>query len=126
MIASVALGRPIEGAKKTPSMLIRGAIRTPQGLRNVTALLDSGADISFLSQRFAKENYLPLQSLDGTGIACDGYRVTLYGHVTVPYKPKDSRGTTREMFQTFYTADIAYYDMLIGRDWLAQVEPDIR
>jgi len=28
------------------------------------------------------------------------------------------------MFQSFYTADITHYDVLLGRDWLAQVEPD--
>ena len=126
MMASVALGKPAKEAKKTPSMLVKGAIRTPQGFRNVTALLDSGADFSFLSQRFAKENQLPLEQLDSMGVACDGHQVTLYGHTTVPFKAKDSRGTARERFQSFYTADVAYYDMLLGRDWLAQVEPDIR
>ena len=30
------------------------------------------------------------------------------------------------MFETFYTADVAHYDVLLGRDWLAQVEPDTR
>jgi len=59
------------------------------------------------------------------GIACDGHQVTLYGHVTVPFRPKDSLGTTREMFQSFYTADVTHYDMLLG-DWLAQVELDTR
>jgi hypothetical protein len=106
-------------------MLVKGAVRTPSGLRNVTALLDRGADSSFLSQRLAKEHHLPLEHLDGTGVACDGHEVTLYGHAIVPYRPKDSRGTRREMFQSFYTADIAH-DVLLGRDWLAQVEPDTR
>ena len=59
-------------------------------------------------------------------IACDKYGVTIYGYITVLYKPKDSRKTTREMFQGFYTADIAYYDMFLGRDWLVQVESDIK
>jgi hypothetical protein len=123
MMASVALGRSLEGATKTPSRLVKGAIRTPHGLRNVTALLDSGADFTFLSQRFAKENHLPLEQLEKTGTALDGHERTLYGHVTVPYKPKDSRGTAKEMFQTFCTADVAHY---LGRGWLAQVEPDTR
>ena len=74
MMASVALGKSAEEIKrKTPSMLVKGAIRTPQGFRNVTALLDSGADFSFLSQRFAKENQLPLEQLDSMGVACDGH-----------------------------------------------------
>jgi hypothetical protein len=30
------------------------------------------------------------------------------------------------MFETFYTADVTHYDVLLGRDWLAQVEPDTR
>jgi len=60
------------------------------------------------------------------GIACDKYRVTIYKHVTVLYKPKNSRGTTREIFQGFYTDDIAYYDIFLGRDWLVQVESDIK
>ena len=50
----------------------------------------------------------------------------IYGYITLPYKPKDSRGTTKELFHGFYTTDIAYYDMLLGRDWLIQVEPDIK
>ncbi len=60
------------------------------------------------------------------GIACDGHGVTVYGYVTVLYKPKNSRGTTREIFQGFYTDDIAYYDIFLGRDWLVQVESDIK
>ena len=69
MMASVALGRSLEGATKTPSRLVKGAIRTPHGLRNVTTLLDSGAD-------FAKENHLPLEQLENTGTAFDGHEVT--------------------------------------------------
>ncbi len=60
------------------------------------------------------------------GIACDGYGVTIYRYVIVLYKSKDSRGTTREIFQGFYTADIAYYDIFLGRDQLVQTEPDIK
>ncbi len=107
-------------------MLVKGVVRMFQGFRNVTALLDSGVDFSFLFQRFAKEQWLFLKFLDSMGIACDGYRVIVYGYVTVLYKSKDSCGTTREMFQGFYTADIAYYDMFLGRDWLVQVESDIK
>ncbi len=126
MIISVALGRFIEGAKKVFSMLVKGVVRMFQGLRNVTVLLDSGVDFSFLSQRFVKKQWLFLEFLDSMGIACDGYRLIIYGYVTIPYKPKDSRGTTREMFQGFYTIDIAYYDVFLGRDQLVQVEPDIK
>ena len=67
-----------------------------------------------------------MEQLEKTGTALDGQERTLYGHVTVPYKPKDSRGTVKEMFQTFYTADVAHCGVLLGRDWLAQVEPDTR
>jgi len=103
MMTSVALGRPIEGAKKTSSMLVKGAVRTPQGLRQVTALVDSGADFSFLSQRFAKEHHLPLEEMYSMGIACDGHQVTSYGHVTVPFRPKDSRGTTRDVSEFLHS-----------------------
>jgi len=60
------------------------------------------------------------------GIACDGYEIIIYKYMTVSYKSKDSRGTTREMFQGFYTINIAYYDMFLGWDWLVQVESDIK
>ena len=55
MVVFVTLDRFIEGAKKISNILIKDAVRTFQGLRNVIALLDSRADFNFLFQRFVKE-----------------------------------------------------------------------
>ncbi len=60
------------------------------------------------------------------GIACDRYGVTIYRYMIVLYKSKNSRGTTREIFQGFYTTDIAHYNIFLGRDWLVQIEPNIK
>jgi hypothetical protein len=90
------------------------------------ALLDSGAEVNFVSQLFAKQcgwNMTRESPMRASGI--DGAALYIYGEYDVFVKAKDSEGCERKHKHTFQAANIEGYSLILGYPWLASQNPGV-
>lgn len=126
MIASVALGADPKNAKSSQCMLIDVELRFKHGIRRLNALLDTGAQGNFLSQRIVAEEGLKADPMTVGAIAADGHAITVYGRHDVDTVATDSNGVSRSSTIPFIATDIRRYDAILGFPWIYKTDPDCR
>ena len=124
--ASMALGLPPRGpsAVKT-AMECEIVVYFPQGKRTLRALVDSGAQDNFISQKVIVEEGVRAPLSNITAHAVDGHQVRVYGRHALETHATDARHATRAFQLEYIAADVIKYDALLGYPWLSQCEPDI-
>ena len=81
--------------------------------------------MGLISQRFAIENRLKATPVSRHNYAVDDHPITIYGSHELVMQAKDSHNISRKSKRTFYAIDIRYYDVILGREWLDNINPDI-
>ena len=107
------------------SIQLQIEIPTSQGWRTLNALLDSGAEENFISQKIIVEARLVPQSALARVKTVNGHPVSLYGRHALETYASDARGRTGYTEQKFLATDIVGYDMILGFPWLKAVNPEI-
>lgn len=100
-------------------------IETPKGPVEAFCLLDSGAESSFVQQRWAKQ-YLP--DIDATVRqvrAINDTTVKSYGSRRLHLTVGDANGELRDQYETVESVDMLEYDIILGYPWLEHVDPDV-
>jgi hypothetical protein len=100
-------------------------VSTREGTQLARALIDSGAQRSFVYQRWAKQHYEDSATPPRLVIAMDGHDVQSYGAHDLDLEMRDSAGVVRNHELTCEAVDMSGFDMIIGMDWLTDVNPDI-
>jgi transposase InsO family protein len=91
----------------------------------VTALIDSGAQENFLSQRVIVEAGFQGEPTSIKAHTVDGSPVRVYGRHTIVTRATDMRGVSMDSRQSYIATDIRRYDMILGFPWLKAMNPDI-
>jgi Reverse transcriptase (RNA-dependent DNA polymerase). len=99
-------------------------ITTPQGPVNAWALMDSGAESNFISQRWVKEHLPDETSMPRRVKALDGHEISAYGHRILEVIAEDNNGMRRTQSHGFEAVDIEGYDAILGYPWLQEINPD--
>ena len=98
---------------------------TPAGWQNVWALVDSGAQKSFVSQEWAKKHLRAAQEAPRLVTAVDGHQIKSYGSRDMELQLTDALGAMRDEDVTCEAVNMQGYDMILGYDWLQHANPDI-
>jgi hypothetical protein len=123
-IGSTALGRPGE---RNRSLVTTVRLRTGYGAwKTVKALVDSGAELNFISQLMIKEAALAA-SIDGATQArtLNGRLVPIYGTHKIQTRVADSSGSELIAEDLFCAIDLEDYDIVLGYPWLQTRNPDV-
>jgi hypothetical protein len=120
-----ALGIPQSGNKPPRSLQLQIDIPSPQGWRTLHALLDSGAEENFISQRVVMESRLQSKMAATRVKSIDGHQIVVYGQHEIETHANDKRGISGYVEQRFLATDIKGYDMILGFPWLKYVNPEI-
>jgi hypothetical protein len=124
MVASMALGASSKDAKPTQCMYIDVALHGEHGICKLFALLDTGAQGNFLSQKVAIEEGLRADSTSMGAMAVDGHSIAVYGRHAVEVEATDSRGESHSSTVDFIATDIKRYDAILGWPWIFEIDPD--
>ncbi|PQM43474.1 hypothetical protein VC83_09660 [Pseudogymnoascus destructans] len=90
------------------------------------ALLDSGSDASTIHPLFAKDKGLECRDKGPPRArAVDGKEIAIYGAATVQIKAWDHFRRETTVDQTFLSMDTPGVDVILGMDWIVQVNPQI-
>jgi hypothetical protein len=94
--------------------------------KSVKALMDSGAELNFISQLVVKEAAL-VASIDGATQArtLNGRLIPIYGTHKVRTRVADSKGREQDAEDLFCVIDLEDYDMVLGYPWLQTRNPDV-
>lgn len=120
----MALGRDPKEADPTQGLVAEVILRTPHGTRIANALIDTGAQENFISQRFIVEEEMKPEPTSTGAHTVDGHRIAIYGRHTVETRALDSRGVSRAINQTFLATDMKAYDAILGYPWLTAADPE--
>jgi hypothetical protein len=90
----------------------------------VNALIDTGAQENFISQRVIAEEGMKPEPTSMGAHTIDGHRIAVYGRHIVETRALDSRGVSRATNQTFLATDIKGYDAILGYPWLVATDPE--
>jgi RNase H-like domain found in reverse transcriptase/Reverse transcriptase (RNA-dependent DNA polymerase)/Integrase zinc binding domain/Chromo (CHRromatin Organisation MOdifier) domain len=123
-VASVALGVDPERARQSVCMLVNIELSINGGSRRLSALLDSGAEGNFLSQKVCVEAGLRANQASRGAVSLDGHRVTVYGQHDVETTATDSSGVSKSTVVNYTAAEIRHYDAILGAPWLYAVNPN--
>lgn len=92
----------------------------------IDALLDSGCDRTVISYRYMlSRGWKPSTQAHPRMTRADGSKIRVYRRLIAPSKITDSRGQVRECDLDVQIVDIAGYNMVLGRDWLMPMNPDV-
>ena len=126
LAASAALG--LDGIKRESKLAFacEVSIETDDGEQTAWALIDSGAEKTFVSQNWVKQ-HLPHANAGPSKpvIAMDGHTVYSYGSHELDSELRDSRGIVRSHVLSCEAVKMTGYDLIIGFDWLEAVNPEI-
>lgn len=89
------------------------------------ALLDSGAQEDFISQVTVVRLGFQLIPAPLTAVAVDGHRVNVYGQLSCEVRATDTRGECSSTARQLVSTDMKKYDLILGKRWLSDVNPDI-
>jgi len=85
------------------------------------ALVDTGAQENFLSQKIVLEEGLQATPTRMSAETVDGHRISIYGEHTITTSAEDARGMARSCEHTYLATDISKYDAILGYPWLERV-----
>jgi hypothetical protein len=91
----------------------------------VWALVDSGAQKSFVSQEWAKKHLRAAQEAPRLVTAVDGHQIKSYGSRDMELQLTDASGAMRNEDVTCEAVKIQGYVIILGYDWLQHANPDI-
>jgi len=101
-------------------------MKTSNGPYEARALLDSGAEMNFVSQMLVKEKGWAHTGGGPVEIhTFDGDKRQSYGTVQIDCTFTDSQGTEKGGNTTFCAADLAHYDVILGFPWLLTWNPHV-
>jgi hypothetical protein len=99
-------------------------IHTPTGWKPTLALVDTGADVSLISQMFAKECGIDcVEPAPAQAQAIDGASIHIYGGITLALKAEDAHQQESVQSQYFLSVTSPGTDMILGMDWIETVNP---
>ena len=122
--AKVALGLETE-TEKDRSITMPLTLYLFYGNRKILAFLNSGTEERLISQRFAVENRLKTTPVNRHNYAVNNYPITIYGSHNLFMQVIDNHNISKKSKRTFYATDMAHYNVILGREWLNDVNPDI-
>jgi hypothetical protein len=101
-------------------------LRGPEGWSTRKALIDSGANVNFVSQICTKECSLDPTSFQAIKVKLpDGKTLQTYGSHKVTMKARDNAGVEREEQEQFVAATLEQYDVILGMPWLRRHNPRV-
>ena len=115
------------GHAKDTHILADMELEMPNGWTQTTALIDYGMDHCYFSYKFllskgfcpVSKQLLPSTFIDGTKthcFTCQKFNINIFNH----------QGVSQSFELGADAINMQEYDMLISRDWLYQVNPDIQ
>ena len=120
------LGLVVEPSRNPSTALAcRVLIDTQSGQLPVWSLIDSGAERSFISQRWAKQHLEDTEETPRLVTAVDGHKIQSYGSRNLDLELTDASGTRRRQKLALEAVDMSGYEAILGHDWLQQANPDI-
>ncbi|KAJ5758763.1 hypothetical protein N7520_005919 [Penicillium odoratum] len=124
---NTALGVNPEKQRTTgPALAVEAEVfLSRKSSRTALALIDCGAQKSFISQKWAKENLQEDPSVPRTVEAIDGHRIQSYGSRRITLELADSEGNKKKHTGIFEAVDMQGFDLILGYDWLQLVNPEI-
>ena len=94
--------------------------------RAVRVLIDSGAELNFISQKIIAEKGLSATYSSIKAHAVDGHDVQIFGEHDILLHATDVRGACYSQKQSFLAATIRDFDVILGMPWLRAADPEIR
>lgn len=101
-------------------------VETPRGPIEAFCLLDSGAESSFVQQRWAKQQLPDIDSAVRQVRAINDTTVKSYGTRSLHLTVGDAKGELRDQYETVESVDMLEYDIILGYPWLEHADPDVR
>lgn len=93
---------------------------------NVTAMLDTGADINFISYRLLLEaGWEPTRSLEEPIKFIDRQITSCFAILDLDTTVIDIDGEEKNRTLQFYIINIAGFDLILGKTWLWEEDPMI-
>ncbi|RMZ79297.1 hypothetical protein DV736_g6684, partial [Chaetothyriales sp. CBS 134916] len=89
------------------------------------ALIDSGAQDDFISQKLVAELDLMGKPPDVAGKAVDGHTIRIYGRHDLCILATDADEARSALHSSLLATDISEFDLILGMNWLWNVNPDI-
>ena len=123
--AVAALGIPQTSGRQPNSLQLQIDIPTSRRWRTLHALLDSGAEENFISQKVIVESKLDAKPVSTRVKSIDGHSINLYGQHAIETHARDMRGINGYTEQKLLATDIVGYDLILGFPWLQAVNPKI-
>ena len=122
---AIALGAIEANQDKEKAFVCQAVVNLADRAIPVSIIVDSGAEVCFVNQRWAKQ-YLPdSQAMPRTAWAINEQTVRSFGAHQMTLEITDSAGTVREDPVTCEAVEIQGYDLILGYDWLTSVNLDI-
>ena len=101
-------------------------LRVGSTWHQVRALLDSGSDASTIHPLLAKDIGLDChEKRPPRARGVDGKEVAIYGAATVQIRARDHFQREKAIDQTFLSMDTPGVDVILGMDWIIQVNPQV-
>jgi hypothetical protein len=107
------------------ALVMKMEIKSSAGTREVRTLLDSGAQMSFISHLLAAEMRLPREKAAVRVRTIGGQPLEVYGEYCADTLARDEIGVARTREHRYLAAKIVDYDVILGHDWLSRVNPTI-
>jgi hypothetical protein len=112
--------------KERRSLVIPIEVSTPKGWKLAKALVNSGAELNFISQLWAKEAELEeAEPVPTAAQTLDGKWLTVYGNHYCRSRTMDSKGNALEGQDDYCAVDFSEYDVILRYLWLQIRNPDI-
>lgn len=93
--------------------------------RALRVLIDSGAELNFISQRVIAEEGLSATTSAMRAHAVDGHPVKIYGDHSLMVHATDARGACFPTNHRFLATDLQDFDAILGYAWLYEVDPEV-
>lgn len=100
-------------------------LASPLGTRKIRTLLDSGAQMSFISHLLATELGLQREQDAVRVRTIGGQPLETYGKYYAATSACDELGETRTRRHRYIAAKLVEYDAVLGFDWLEEMNPDV-
>ena len=92
----------------------------------VRVLIDSGAELNFVSQMVIAKLGLSAPKSSYRAHAVDGHDIQVYGEHELLLHAVDVRGVCYSQSHRFLATTIKDFDLILGMPWLRDTDPEIR